>query len=38
MDPSEVPILRLIDLSRCFDVFEHSNFSMKLQKRQTYTV
>ena len=34
MDRSEVTLLTLIDLSRCFDVIDHSNLLMKLQQLQ----
>ena len=37
MDRSEVTILTLIDLSRCFDVIDHSNLIEKLQQLQIST-
>ena len=37
MDRSEVTILTLIDLSRCFDVIDHGNLLTKLQQLQIST-
>ena len=34
MDQSEVTILTLLDLSRCFDVIDHANLLAKLQQHQ----